>query len=175
MHNKQQQQKNAFLHCFLMAALLQVQPSIQVHNVHHTRIEQPWTLPMPPLPAGTLRCISSMQLSTDAVNTFKSNTFCFVFVVSGQQKPCVRYSKPTSRTKFSAQTLKAQRMRISFLIPVYRCGLIWQSQDKRLCCIRMKIHWKEILRYLEHRLNTHSLLLSNTFEKRWLFLNQAAE
>lgn len=117
-----------------------------------------------------------MQLATDTSDELQRNTFCFVFVVFGQQKLCARYSKSTLRTKLSAWTAKAQRMRKSFLIPVYRCGLIWQPRDRRLCSTRLKIRWKEILRYLQHRLHAHSLLLSNTFEEKGLwFLNQAAQ
>lgn len=155
-----------------MAALHQAQP---LFRGGQSGPQQDWAA-MNSTHATTHRRLSSMRLITDIVNAFKSNTFCFVFVVFGQQKLCARYSKPTSRTKFSAQTAKAQRRRISFPIPVYRCGWIWQPQDKRLCCIRLKIHWKQILRYLQHRLIKCSLLLPNTFEEKgWLFLNQAAE
>lgn len=76
------------------------------------------------LTAGPSRHTSSTRPTIGAAIAFQSNTFCFVFVVFGQQKPCARCSEPPSRTKSSAQTARARRTRVSVTILVSRCGLI---------------------------------------------------
>lgn len=89
------------LHGCPVAALLQGSHQFGVGRAHHTGAEQPRTLPVP-THGCPYRHTSSTRPTMGVAKAFQSNTFCFVFVVFGQQKLCARCSEPPSRTKTPA-------------------------------------------------------------------------